>query len=37
MQRRMTDYLDHRFDDWAAIAADHDELPLWSAPFSQHR
>jgi ubiquinone/menaquinone biosynthesis C-methylase UbiE len=35
MQRRMTDYLDDRFDDWAAIAADYDELPLWSAPFGQ--
>jgi SAM-dependent methyltransferase len=35
MQRRMTDYLDHRFDDWAAIDADYDELPLWSAPFGQ--
>src|SRR3979409_273901 len=35
MQRRMTDYLEHPFDDWAAIAADYDELPLWSAPFGQ--
>ncbi len=31
----MTDYLDHRFDDWESIAADYDELPLWSAPFGQ--
>jgi ubiquinone/menaquinone biosynthesis C-methylase UbiE len=31
----MTDYLDHRFDDWASVAADYDELPLWSAPFGQ--
>jgi ubiquinone/menaquinone biosynthesis C-methylase UbiE len=35
MRRRMTDYLEHPFDDWAAIAADYDELPLWSAPFGQ--
>lgn len=35
MSRNMTEYLDHPFEDWAAIAADYDELPLWSAPFGQ--
>jgi len=33
----MTDYLDQGFDDWTAIAADYDELPLWSAPFGRAR